>query len=174
LEETLGWANSLVELTNEVDLDDVSGKGTEVSAGVVRVDLNALVLSLDLTGVDVLEANLLGNEVAGPDSDSVVVDGDELVVGAVEEFNLVGDIHTDIMAADGFTGLNIPNGERVVILTSEGGEVLLVLGERETLNEYLVQFEAFQRLQSVEVPDDDVRLEAGVGFLTTCDVLSRV
>lgn len=107
MEETLGWANSLVELTDEVDLDDVTGKGTEVSAGVVRVDLNALVLSLDLTGVDVLEANLLGNEVAGPDSDSVVVDGDELVVGTVEEFNLVGDIHTDIVAADGFTGLNL-------------------------------------------------------------------
>lgn len=43
-------------------------------------------------------------------------------------------------------------------MTSEGGEVLLVLGERETLNEHLVQFEALQRLQSVEVPDDDVRL----------------
>ena len=49
-------------------------------------------------------------------------------------------------------------------MTSEGGEVLLVLGERETLNEHLVQFEALQRLQSVEVPDDDVRLNKKVRF----------
>lgn len=53
----------------------------------------------------------------------------------------------------------IPNGERVVVLATEGGEVLLVLGEGETLNQHLVQFEALQRLQSVEVPDDDVRLQ---------------
>ena len=107
LEETLGWANSLVELTNKVNLNNVSGEGTEVSTRIVRVDFNALVFSLDLTSVDVLETNLLCNEVAGPDSDAVIVDSDELVVGAVEELNLVGDIHTDIVSADSFSGLNL-------------------------------------------------------------------
>ena len=60
-----------------------------------------------MTGVDVLKGNLLGDEVAGPDSHAVVVDGDELVVGAVEELDLVGDVHADLVATNGFSGLNL-------------------------------------------------------------------
>jgi hypothetical protein len=60
-----------------------------------------------LTGVDVLEGNLLGNEVARPDSHTVVVNGDKLIVGAVEELDLVGDVHADLMATNGFSGLNL-------------------------------------------------------------------
>ena len=54
-----------------------------------------------------MEGYLLGNEVTGPDSHSIVVDSDEFAVGIVEELNLVSDIHTDVMAADGFSGLNL-------------------------------------------------------------------
>jgi hypothetical protein len=99
LEKLLGWADSLVELADEVDLDDITGEGAEVGRGIVGVDLNALELTLNLASVNIVVSNLLGNKVASPDSHAVVVDSDELVVGVVKEFDLVGDIHTDGVTA---------------------------------------------------------------------------
>ena len=46
----------------------------------------------------------------------------------------------------------------VVVLAAEGREVLLVVGEREALDQHLVQFEALHDLECVEVPNDDVGL----------------
>jgi len=48
----------------------------------------------------------------------------------------------------------------VVVLAAKGREVLLVVGEGEALDQHLVQFEALHNLQSVEVPNDDVRLNS--------------
>lgn len=107
LEKTFGGSDSLVELAGKVDLDDVTSEGSEVSGAVIRADYNALVLSLNLTGVDVVESNLLGDEITGPNSDTVVVNGDEFVVGVVEEFNLVGDVHADLVSANSLAGLNL-------------------------------------------------------------------
>jgi len=53
----------------------------------------------------------------------------------------------------------IPDNNGVIILTTERSEVLFVAGERETLNQDLVQFEALHNLKSIEVPDDDVGLQ---------------
>ena len=52
-------------------------------------------------------SDLLCYEVAVPDAETVVVDGDELVVGVVKEFDLVGDVHTDWVTAEGFASFNL-------------------------------------------------------------------
>ena len=159
LEELFGWANTFVELTDKVNLDNVTGKSTEVSRGVIGVDLNALELSLDLASVDVVEVHLLGNEVAGPHAHTVVVDGDELVVDVVEELDLVGYIHADGVAADSLAGLDLPDHKVVVVLATQGSQVLLVLREGEGLDVDLVEFKTVHDLECVEVPDDNVRLK---------------
>jgi len=107
LEKTLGGANALVEAAFEVDFDDVSGEGTEVGGGVSGVNNNALELALNLTHVDILVADLLGDEVAGPNAKAVVVDCDELVVSGVEETDLVGDVHADGVSAESFAGFDL-------------------------------------------------------------------
>jgi len=131
LEEFLSWADTFVELADEVDFDDITGEGTEISRGVVVVDLNALELTLDLTGVDVVVSYFLRNEVTSPHSHTVVVNSDELVVSVVEELDLVSNVHADGVAAHSLTSLNLPDDEVVVVLTSEGSQVLLVLREAE-------------------------------------------
>jgi len=52
----------------------------------------------------------------------------------------------------------VPDDELVVVLPAERGKELFIVGEGETLDQHLVQFEALHDLQSVEVPNDDVRL----------------
>lgn len=61
LEEAFGWADSLVELADEIDLDNITSERTEVGSSVVGSNFDALVLSLDLASVDVLEGNFLGD-----------------------------------------------------------------------------------------------------------------
>lgn len=53
----------------------------------------------------------------------------------------------------------IPDDDGVIVLAAEGSEVLFVAGERETLDQNLVQFEALHDLKSIEVPDDYVGLQ---------------
>lgn len=119
LEKALGGANTLVEATLKVDLNDVTSKGTKVSTGISGVDADALVLALDLAHVDVLVGYLFGNKVASPDAEAVVMDGDELVVGGVEEGDLVSNVHADGVAADGLAALDLPNDQLVVVLTTK-------------------------------------------------------
>ena len=52
----------------------------------------------------------------------------------------------------------IPNDEGVVVLATEGSQVLLILREGERLDEDLVELEAMDHLKSIEVPNDDIRL----------------
>lgn len=119
MEKTFCGANTLVKATLKVDLNNVASECTKVSTGVSRVDADALVLAFDLAHVDVLVGYLFGNKVASPDAEAVVVDGDELVVGGVEEGNLVSNVHTDRVAADGLSALDLPNDQLVVILTTK-------------------------------------------------------
>jgi len=56
------------------------------------------------------------------------------------------------------TDTYFPDYELVVILAAERSQILFVVGERETLDEDLVQLESMHHLQRVEVPDDDVGL----------------
>jgi hypothetical protein len=53
-----------------------------------------------------------------------------------------------------------PDYELVVILATERSQVLLVVGERQTLDQHLMHLESVHHLKRVEVPDDDVRLHA--------------
>lgn len=94
---------------------------------IIRVNDNAVEYSLDLAHVDVLVLHLLGNEVAGPDSESVVVDGDELVVVLVEEINLVGNIHANGVSANSLSSGDLPDDERVVVLPTKRCQVLFVV-----------------------------------------------
>jgi len=79
-----------------------------------------------LSHVDILVQNLLGDEVNVPETESIVVDGDELIVGVVEEFNLVSDVHSNVVSDKGFTGLDVPDNELVIILATERSHVALV------------------------------------------------
>jgi len=166
LEQTFGGANTLVKATLKVDLNDVTGEGTQVSAGICGVDTDALVLALDLAHVDVLVGDLLCYEVASPNAESVVVDGHKLVVSSVEESNFVSDVHADGVAANSFAGFNLPNNKLIVVLSSEGRKVLLIAGERQALDIDLMELQSVQFLQSVEVPNDNLSLEARVSLLT--------
>lgn len=112
LEKALGGANTLVEAALKVDFNDVTSQSTEVRTGVGGVNANALVLALNLTHVDVLVSYLLGNEVAGPDTEAVVVDRDQLVVGGVEERDLVGNVHAHGVAANGFAALDLETANK--------------------------------------------------------------
>jgi hypothetical protein len=53
----------------------------------------------------------------------------------------------------------LPDDEVVVVLATEGSQVLLVLGEAKRLDVDLVELEAVNDLESVEVPDDNVSLK---------------
>jgi len=78
------------------------------------------------------------------------------------------------MAADSLSSFSFPDYELVVILAAERCQVFFVVGERETLNQNLVHLEPVHHLQSVEVPNDDVGLEALVGLLAASNVLASV
>jgi hypothetical protein len=52
-----------------------------------------------------LEENLLLGVVDVPNTHSVVVDRDHVVVGLVEEGDLVGDVHTNSVATDSISGV---------------------------------------------------------------------
>jgi len=56
----------------------------------------------------------------------------------------------------GFT--YIPDNEGVVVLSTKRGEVLLILREGERLDQDLMELEAMNHLKSIEVPNDDIRL----------------
>jgi len=171
-EKSLGWSNSLEKAFVEGDLNNISSACSEEGVHIGRVDSNAGVVSLDLSHVDVLVENLLGDEVDVPESESIVVDSDELVVGVVEEFNLVSNVHTNGVTNEGLAGLNIPDNELVIILATERSHVAFVSREGEILNEDLVQFESVEHRHSVEIPDDNVGLETHMGLLSRGDVLA--
>jgi len=78
------------------------------------------------------------DKVAIPGSDTIVVDGEALLGGVVEETNLVGNIHSNWISNQSFTTLNIPDNERVVILATEGSKILLIVGKGQALDKNLV------------------------------------
>lgn len=53
----------------------------------------------------------------------------------------------------------LPDDEVVVVLTTEGSQVLLVLGEAEGLDVNLVELEAVDDLESIKVPNDNISLK---------------
>jgi hypothetical protein len=61
LKESLGGADSLVEETLKVYLDNVTGEGPDEGGGISRVNNNALEFTLDLAHVDFLGGDLLGD-----------------------------------------------------------------------------------------------------------------
>jgi hypothetical protein len=107
LEALLGGANLPEELALEVNLNDVAGQCSEEGAGVVSSELHAVVLALDSAGSNVVEGDLLLDQVLGPHADAVVVDGEEPAVVVVEEADLVCNVVADVVAAEGFAGLNL-------------------------------------------------------------------
>ena len=80
---------------------------SEESVHVGGVNSDASVVTFDLSHVDILVENLLGDEVNIPETESIVVDGDQLIVGVVEEFDLVSDVHSNVVSDKGFTGLDL-------------------------------------------------------------------
>ena len=60
-----------------------------------------------MSHVDILVENLLGDKVNIPETETIVVDGDELIVGVVEEFDLVSDVHSSVVSDEGFPGIDL-------------------------------------------------------------------
>lgn len=106
-EQSVAWADAFEEAALKVNLDDIASQSAEVSAGIVRSDDDALVNSLDLAHGEVLEENFLLAVVDVPDADAVVMDGDDLLAGVVEEADLVGNVHAHIMTADGISTFSL-------------------------------------------------------------------
>jgi len=63
-----------------------------------------------------------------------------------------------LQASEDGASTYFPDYELVVILATEGRQVLLVVGERQTLDQHLVHLESVHHLERVEVPDDDISL----------------
>lgn len=97
-----------------------------------------------MSHVDILVENLLGDEVNIPETESIVVDGDQLIVGVVEEFDLVSDVHSNVVSDKGFTGLDVPDNKLVIVLATERSHVALISGEGEILNKNFVQLESME------------------------------
>ena len=57
--------------------------------------------------MEVLVEDLLGTVVDVPNAETVVVDGHQLVVGLVEEADLVGNVHTDSVSTDSLSGVDL-------------------------------------------------------------------
>jgi len=57
------------------------------------------------------------------------MDGEALGGSVVVEGNLVGNVHANWISNERFAAFNIPDNERVVILSTQGSEVLLIEGE---------------------------------------------
>jgi hypothetical protein len=94
------------------------------------------------------------------------VDGKAFRGSVIEEGNLVGDIHANWISNECFAALNIPDNERVVVLATKRGKVFFVEGERKALDENLMQLKSMHHLKGIEVPNNDVRLEAHVSLLS--------
>lgn len=110
--------------------------------------------------------------VDGEDLDARVENGDHFFVGAVEEGDLVDGVAVG-GSVEGLAGFDVPDDEHVFVVdASEGGEVEFVVGEREGLDEDLVELEAVDHGALLEVPDDDISLEAHVSPLSGGNVLA--
>jgi len=164
-EQTFGRAAPLEQHGGQGNLNDVTGSSSQQSVRVIGSDGDALVDSLYLAHVDVLVEDLLLLEIDSPDADTVVVNGDELLVGIVEESDLVSHVHADTVSDNSFAGLDIPNDQLVIVLAAERSQILLVLGKMQILDEHFVKLEAVQHRHGVEVPNDNVSLESHVGLL---------
>ena len=95
LEELVAWTNSLEKSTIEIDLDDVTSESTHESTSVVGSDRDALVSSLDLAHLKVLEEDLFLDVVDIPDANAVIVDGHEVVGRIVVEADFIGNMHAN-------------------------------------------------------------------------------
>lgn len=66
--------------------------------------------------VHILELDFLVDEVSGPQSDAIVVDGDELGVRVVEELNLVGGVSTNGVSTEGLSCCDLfKNGFKLML-----------------------------------------------------------
>lgn len=106
-EKSLGWADALVDVVSKRDLYNITGLGAKVGEGVGGVDNTTGKDSLDLVHEDLVVANLLLHEVEVPGSDSEVVDGHALGVGAVVESNFVRYVHSNGVANEGLAALDL-------------------------------------------------------------------
>ena len=100
-EKFLYGADALEEGALQGDLKHVTSLRAQEGVAVGWVNGTAGEDSLDSAHIDVLELDFLVDEVCCPDSDAVVVDGEELGVGPVVELNLVGSVGADGVAAEG-------------------------------------------------------------------------
>ena len=73
----------------------------------------------------------------------------------------------DVSAAEALACAGFPDYQHVVVLPSQRGQVGLVAGEAEGLDQHLVQLHTVDRLSCGKVPDYDFCLKAHVGLLAT-------
>jgi hypothetical protein len=92
--------------------------------------------------IDVLVLDLLVHQIGSPDADALVVDGQQLGVRVVVEGDLVGGVGADWVTAERLSRGNlnlkvrfeniiinsyIPDHERIIVLSSQGSQVLFIV-----------------------------------------------
>ena len=173
--ELLHGTRHLVVLgTLELDADDVAGGGADVGIEITRFDDDAAELATNSAEVDIGGVDLAIGEVYIPHTEHAVSSGDKLVTRVVEEGEAQAKLVGGRTTTKGTTGVQVPNDESVVILTTDGGEVLLIGAEGEGLDLDLVEHHAVDQLLGGELEDADIRLETHVGDLPTGDVLTAL
>ena len=143
-EEALRGPELLEERALQTHLDDVARARAQVRERVRRVDDGAREDALQLAEVDVRARDLLVHQVRRPDPRRIVVHAKQLVLLIVIEFDLVHDVVSDGLSANRLARSQIPNNERVIVLTTDGSEVEFVAREGEALDEHLVKLEGVQ------------------------------
>lgn len=163
--DTLGkqflvWSNSFEEVIGKRNFYNISSLGSKVSIGISGVNNTACEHSLNLIHENFSILNFFEDKVAVPCSDTIVVDSEAFGRGVVEETNSVCNVHSNWISNKSFSTDNIPDNERVVILSTKGCKILFVEGERQRLDKHLVQLKSMHHLEGVEVPYYDVSLQS--------------
>jgi hypothetical protein len=115
----------------KVDLHDVSSFSTNVGELICGINNAAGENTLDLVSENVSIFNLLLNEIKIPSTETIRVDCQTLGGRRVEEANFVCNVHTNRVTNEGFAAFNIPNDNGVIVLSTEGSKMLLIVGERQ-------------------------------------------
>ena len=154
------------------NLIEITCLGTDITILVVLVNSNAFEHSLDVSEVDWVGQDLFVLFVNRNNLDFIIHDGHQLVVGFIEELDLVHWVSEGV-TVKGFAWTDVPDDYCVFIIDSSyWSQVELIERKGQILNQNLVQFQSMQERHLVEIPNDDISLESHVSFLARGNVVS--
>ncbi len=103
---------------------------------------------------------LLLLEINFPYFNSIVLASYKLIIAGIEKFDLMNIVRPSSIPTNRLPTGDIPDNQVVVLLPTERGQVLVIIGEAETLNGELVNGQPVHQTASLEIPDDNVGFKA--------------